>query len=165
MTRPGGLISLKIRGVGFALAGKGVMTYGLEQQRPVVPHKVPEVVALAKHLAHFRSSGAADPENPLYRKYPERWLESVARRRLSTLDSTLHREPLYSQVPAVAGIERGVIDLLACDQRGRLAVIELKVGEDIHLPLQGARLLDAREVAFGPGRNRIERVLPWDWSP
>ncbi len=74
MTRPGGLISLKIRGVGFALAGKGVMTYGLEQQRPVVPHKFPEVVALAKHLAHFRSSGAADPENPLYRKYPERWL-------------------------------------------------------------------------------------------
>ena len=121
----------------FALAGKGVMTYGLEQQRPVVPHKFPEVVALAKHLAHFRSPGAADPENPLYRKYPERWLESVARRRLSTLDSTLHREPLYSQVPAVAGIERGIIDLLACDQRGRLAVIELKVGEDIHLPLQG----------------------------
>ena len=137
ITRPDGLISLKIRGVGFALAGKGVMTYGLEQQRPVVPHKFPEVVALAKHLAHFRSPGAADPENPLYRKYPERWLESVARRRLSTLDSTLHREPLYSQVPAVAGIERGIIDLLACDQRGRLAVIELKVGEDIHLPLQG----------------------------
>ena len=135
--RPDGLVSLKVRGVTFALAGKGVMTYGLEQQRPVVPHKFPEVVALAKHLARFRSPDAIDPENPLYRKYPERWLESVSRRRLSTLDSALHREPLYSQIPAVAGIERGIIDLLACDQRGRLAVIELKVGEDIHLPLQG----------------------------
>ena len=136
-SRPDGMISLKIRGMRLALAGKGVMTYGLEQQHPVAPNKFPQVVALAKHLAHFRSPGAADSENPLYRKYPERWLESVARRRLSALDSTLHREPLYSQVPAVAGSERGIIDLLACDQRGRLAVIEFKVGEDIHLPLQG----------------------------
>ena len=135
--RPDGVISLKIRGLEFALAGKGVMTYGLDQQRPLVPHKFREVLALVKHLAHFRSPGATDPENLLYRKYPERWLESVARRRLSALDSTLHREPLYSQVPAVAGIERGIIDLLACDQGGRLAVIEFKVGEDIHLPLQG----------------------------
>ncbi len=135
--RPDGAISLKIRGLEFALAGNGVMTYGLDRQRPFSARKFPEVEALANHLARFRSPGAGDPENSLYRKYPERWLESVARRGISALDSTLHRRPLYSQVPAVAGIERGIIDLLACDQGGRLAVIEFKVGEDIHLPLQG----------------------------
>jgi hypothetical protein len=39
-------------------------------------------------------------------------------------------------VPAFAGGERGVLDLLAVDRRGRLAVIELKASSDLHLPLQ-----------------------------
>src|SRR5262249_28979730 len=43
----------------------------------------------------------------------------------------------YSQVPAVAGFDRGIIDLLGVDRAGRLAVLELKASEDIHLPLQG----------------------------
>jgi hypothetical protein len=40
-------------------------------------------------------------------------------------------------VPALAGSGRGIIDLLGCDQYGRLVIIELKASEDIHLPLQG----------------------------
>jgi hypothetical protein len=44
--------------------------------------------------------------------------------------------PVYGQVPALAGIERGVLDLLAVDGAGRLAVIEIKASEDVHLPLQ-----------------------------
>jgi hypothetical protein len=39
-------------------------------------------------------------------------------------------------VPALAGGERGVIDLLAASSNGRLAVLELKASADIHLPLQ-----------------------------
>ena len=45
-------------------------------------------------------------------------------------------KPVYGQVPQFAAGERGVIDLLAADRDGRLAVIELKAGQDIHLPLQ-----------------------------
>ena len=44
--------------------------------------------------------------------------------------------PVYGQVPAFAADDRGVLDLLAVDHRGRLAVIELKASEDVHLPLQ-----------------------------
>ncbi len=44
--------------------------------------------------------------------------------------------PIYGQVPAFAAAHRGVLDLLAVDFAGRLAVIELKASQDIHLPLQ-----------------------------
>jgi len=43
---------------------------------------------------------------------------------------------LYSQAPTFAAGDRGVIDLLACDRHGRLAVIEIKATSDLQLPLQ-----------------------------
>ena len=46
------------------------------------------------------------------------------------------RDPIYGQVPAFAGGERGILDLLAVDHTGRLAVVELKASADLHLPLQ-----------------------------
>src|SRR5579859_6436655 len=44
---------------------------------------------------------------------------------------------VYTQVPAFAASDRGMIDLLTATREGRLTVIELKADEDIHLPLQG----------------------------
>jgi hypothetical protein len=72
----------------------------------------------------------------LYLKNPEAWLESEVRRNLELVDATLWPAPLYGQVPAFTGCERGVIDILALGRDGRLAVIELKASEDPHLPLQ-----------------------------
>jgi hypothetical protein len=43
---------------------------------------------------------------------------------------------MYSQVPALSGGDRGMLDLLTPDRNGRLVVIELKADEDLHLPLQ-----------------------------
>jgi hypothetical protein len=63
-------------------------------------------------------------------------LESRVRSRLVEVDASLLPAPIYGQVPAVAAGERGVLDLLACDYAGRLAVVEVKVSEDLHLPLQ-----------------------------
>jgi hypothetical protein len=40
-------------------------------------------------------------------------------------------------VPAMASADRGMLDLLAVTRDGRLAVVELKASEDMHLPLQG----------------------------
>jgi len=39
-------------------------------------------------------------------------------------------------VPALTTGDRGLLDLLTLDRNGRLAVIELKADEDLHLPLQ-----------------------------
>jgi hypothetical protein len=67
---------------------------------------------------------------------PEAWLETRVRADLESLDATLRTQPVYGQVAQFAGGDRGIIDLLAIDHDGRLAVIELKVDQDIHLPLQ-----------------------------
>ena len=137
LPRADGLLSLRVRGIQFAIAGRGVMTSGLERQLPVGPESFDRVMTLARELARLRSPAAADTLNPLYRRYPESWLESQVRSDLRILDSTLLPEPVYTQVPTVAGPNRGIIDLLACTREGRLAVLELKAAEDIHLPLQG----------------------------
>ena len=78
-----------------------------------------------------------DRRNPLWRMQPERWLESEAKRDVAALDAHLDPAHVYAQVPAFAASDRGMIDLLASARDGRLAVIELKADEDIHLPLQG----------------------------
>jgi len=134
--RPDGLLALSVRGLPFALAGHSVMTAGIERQTPVGAEGFGPVLRLARELSHFRSWSAADTRNPLYRGRPETWLESQVRRNLGAIDGTLRPEPLYSQVPSVAGPDRGIIDLLGCDRQGRLTVVELKASEDIHLPLQ-----------------------------
>ena len=137
LPRADGLLSLRVRGIQFALAGRGVLTAGLDRQTPVSAEGVDRVLQLAHELSRLRSPDAPDHGNPLYRRYPERWLESQVRHDLRALDSTLQPEPVYTQVPTVAGPDRGMIDLLACDREGRLAVLELKAAEDIRLPLQG----------------------------
>ena len=67
---------------------------------------------------------------------PEAELEQLLRRRLSDIDGLLLPGPIYGQVPAVAGLDRGIIDLLAADYTGRLTVLELKATADLHMPLQ-----------------------------
>ncbi len=75
--------------------------------------------------------------NPLWRMHPERWLESLVARDVSALDSRLDPVHVYSQVPAFSASDRAMIDVLTLTRERRLAVVELKADEDIHLPLQG----------------------------
>ena len=50
----------------------------------------------------------------------------------------LDAQHVYSQVPAIAGAgDHGLLDLLGVTADGRLAVIELKVDDDLHFVLQG----------------------------
>jgi hypothetical protein len=74
---------------------------------------------------------------PLFRLHPERWLESLVARDVSVLDERLDATCLYSQVPAFSASDRAMLDVLTTTRDRRLAVVELKADEDIHLPLQG----------------------------
>jgi hypothetical protein len=76
-------------------------------------------------------------DSPLWRMHPERWLESLAVRNIAALDGRIDAACLYSQVPAFSASDRAMIDVLTTTREGRLAVVELKADEDIHLPLQG----------------------------
>src|SRR5579864_2031075 len=76
-------------------------------------------------------------QHPLFRLRPERWLESLVVGDVSVIDERLDPRALYSQVPAFSASDRAMLDALTCTRHGRLAVVELKADEDIHLPLQG----------------------------
>jgi hypothetical protein len=67
---------------------------------------------------------------------PEGRLEALVREQPEVVYAALQRKPIYGQVPAFSGVDRGILDLLAVDQSGRLAVIELKASEDLQLPMQ-----------------------------
>lgn len=85
---------------------------------------------LATRLDPPHAPSATRPEKP------EQVLEARVRADLESLDATLLAEPVYGQAPTFAAGERDVIDLLAADRYGRLAVVELKASQDLHLPLQ-----------------------------
>ncbi|MDP9049743.1 MAG: hypothetical protein M3O31_03335, partial [Acidobacteriota bacterium] len=84
-----------------------------------------------------RRSDVGERRDPLYRMQPERWLESILRRDVSQIDERLDSGHVYTQVPAFAAADRGMLDLLSVEKDGRLAVIELKADDDLHLALQG----------------------------
>jgi len=93
-------------------------------------------VELVRSLGEARhSQGPRD--HPLWRLHPERWLESLIVKNVSSVDERLDPTCVYSQVPAFSASDRAMIDVLTATREGRLAVVELKADEDIHLPLQG----------------------------
>lgn len=108
---------------------------------------------LCRRLFLSRKPGGASTD-PLFRMQPERWLEAALRAHIAEVFPGLRSDMLYSQVPALSTGERGMLDLLTLDREGRLAVIEVKADEDLHLPLQAldywirvrALLADRQEV-------------------
>ena len=134
--RANGEISLRVHGFEFARTAGEDLLFGLHRRTPASSANIREVELLATELARLRSPDAQDRMNPLFLRNPEAWLESQVRNNIEAIDASLLPHPVYGQVPAFAAMDRGVLDLLAVDQSGRLAVIELKASEDVHLPLQ-----------------------------
>jgi hypothetical protein len=90
---------------------------------------------LTDALSRARHPGGS-PGDPLYRLQPERWLESVLRRDLSLLSADLGFSSVYSQMFAAASTSRSLMDLVTLTRNGRLAILEVKADDDLHLPLQ-----------------------------
>lgn len=135
--RPDGSVSLAVRGLEFARVAGDELLFGFDRKHAAGGEAhIAEAERIAQELARMRNWRAMDRTNPVYMRHPEAWLESQARAQIETLDAMIHPHPLYGQVPQFAAGERGIIDLLGVDREGRLAVIELKAEEDIHLPLQ-----------------------------
>ena len=131
-----GRLSLRVHGLEFAELAGSELRFGLTERRLAGPQHAAEIERLAEELSRARLPDTADREHELYRRYPEAWLESQVRRQIETVDASLLADPIYDQVPAFAGGDRGILDLLAVDRAGRLAVLELKTSADPNLPLQ-----------------------------
>ena len=139
--RPDGSVSLAVRGIEFARTSGDALLFGLDHPHAAGLHAaggewhVREAEQIAQGIARFRRDGE-DRRHPLFAAHPEAWLEAQVRQSIEALDATLLPERLYSQAPHMAGGDRGIVDLLAVDRHGRLAVLEIKASQDIHLPLQ-----------------------------
>jgi hypothetical protein len=120
-----------------SLARHGEITFGAGANETALTDETEAlfVELIDRLLASRHSHGSM--RNPLYRLQPERWLESVLRQNLGEIEPGITTSCIYSQVPAFAAGDRGMIDLLSVDRSGRLLVVELKADEDLHLPLQG----------------------------
>lgn len=129
-----GEVSLCVRGLEFARTEGAQFRFGLGERTLLCAHNLAECEQLACNLAGMRHAGAKGGD--LYVRDPEAWLESQVRSNLAVIDPSLAPAPVYGQVPAFAAGDRGILDLLAVDRAGRLAVIELKATSDLHLPLQ-----------------------------
>jgi hypothetical protein len=140
-------IAFRIHGLEIARAQIGVMagsfhhgtrvTFGTAaDETELTDASVPKFEFLAQAVAEHRRSEASRA-NALWRMCPERWLESLVKRDVRCIDDRLDPSFVYAQVPAFSAADRAMIDLLTCTRDGRLAIIELKAEEDIHLPLQG----------------------------
>ena len=124
------------------------------QERVLSTNNLSTFTELVRSIGEVRHpEGPRD--HPLWRLHPERWLESLVLRDVSAVNERLDPGSLYSQVPAFSASDRAMIDVLTVTREGRLAVVELKADEDIHLPLQG---LDYwARVAWHHARDEFQR--------
>jgi hypothetical protein len=130
---------VRFRGLPFARWEESRAFFGIpDADKELIPSSLPELERLLRELEIYRNPLASDTRHPLYRALPERWLETLVREDITRIDAQLDPRFVYSQVFASAAGEHGIIDLLGVTRFGRLAVLELKASEHIHLPLQAA---------------------------
>jgi hypothetical protein len=134
-----GEVWLRFRGLAIARWDDGHIFYGIEAQREELgPASWPALKKLVGDLELHRHPLATDTQNPCYRAQAERWLEAIVRADVTRVDALLDPRYVYAQVFANAGGEHGILDLLGITRSGRLAIVELKATEHIHLALQAA---------------------------
>jgi hypothetical protein len=171
-TRPNSAteVGLALHGLEFARVRRGAAAHSFAQEEEAsfgaganeTPLSEENEEVCRGMFARLFASRHADGAHtdPLFRMAPERWLESRLRAGIAELLPSLRGDLMYAQVPALSGGDRGMLDLLTLDREGRLAVLELKADEDLHLPLQAldywirVRALNAdRKAVEGGGRE------------
>ena len=138
-------LSFRVRGLEFARArfsgsihSAQEIVFGVGPSETVLNFDSSALFAeIVRRLRDSRRPGPAHPGDVLWRMAPERWLESLIISDVTALDYRLDPRWVYSQVPAFTASDRAMIDVLTSTTDGRLAVLELKADEDLHLPMQG----------------------------
>ncbi len=130
---------LRFRGLAFARWEDSHIYFGLDGARQeLTAASRPALEKLLYDLKLCRDPLASDTRHSLYRAQAERWLEANVCEDVTRVDAALDPHFVYAQVFAATASDHGVLDLVGVTRSGRLAVMELKAGEHIHLPLQAA---------------------------
>jgi hypothetical protein len=132
-------VLLRFRGLAFAVWSEGRIFFGVPDHREnLTAASRPSLKKLLNDLETYRHPLASDTRHSFYRAQAERWLEAIVQEDVTRIDAQLDPRFVYAQVFANAGGEHGILDLLTVTRAGRLAILELKVSEHIHLALQAA---------------------------
>jgi len=130
---------LRFRGLAFARWDDGKVFFGFPDAREkLTPASWPSLRRLVTELESHRHPLASDTRHLFHRSQPARWLESMVREDVTRIDVALDPQFVYSQVFANVSGQHGILDLLTVTRHGRLAILELKANEHLHLPLQAA---------------------------
>lgn len=90
--------------------------------------------------------------------FSERRLEAAVRSNMPVVSASLLSSPVHAQVLTFFAGDRDLIDLLAVSACGRLAVLELKVSEDLQLPIQA---LDYwMRIRWHTQQGELQRFFP-----
>jgi hypothetical protein len=163
-------VFLRYRGLPIARWDDGKVLYGRHDRREeLTPTTRPAFDGLLLDLQNHRHPLATDTRHALYRAQPERRLEAIVRNDVTRIDAILDSRFVYTQVFAGSGAEHGIIEVLTITRAGRLAILELKASEHIHLPIQAAdywlrvrrhlELGEFRSYGYFPGVE-IQRAPP-----
>ena len=130
---------LRFRGLAFARWDDGQVSFGTGDRREKLsPASRPALKRLLNDLEIHRHPLASNTRHSLHRLQSERWLESIVRKDVTRIDAALDSRFVYAQVFANSGGVHGILDVLTVTRAGRLAILELKAAEHIHLPIQAA---------------------------
>ena len=156
-----GALSIRYRGLEFARVEDGRILLGIEEKKEISLNRTSEVTYFVSKLSYIsaaKQSAASSAPDATPPQFSERWLETIIRGQLASVDPELLSEPVHGQVLSFAAADRDLIDLLAISHSGRLALLELKVAEDLHLPLQA---LDYwMRVAWHLQRGELQHLFP-----
>ena len=140
-------VAFRWRGLEFARARLGCVpgtfcstqeiVFGVGAEEKILEPQNRELFVRLAHSLRETRHPYGPRQHPLWRMHPERWLESLIVNDVSVVDDRLDSSFRYSQVPAFSAADRAMVDVLTATKSGRLAVVELKADEDIHLPMQG----------------------------
>jgi hypothetical protein len=132
-------VLLRFRGLAFARWDRRRVFFGCPDPRTELnASSFAALKNLLQQLENYRHPLSTETCHPLYRGQPERWLEALVLEDVTRIDAALDSRFVYSGVFAEAGREHGIPKLLTVTRAGRLAVLELKASEHIHLPLEAA---------------------------
>ena len=138
-----GAVSLAVHGLEFARAEGGRMAVrfrpqdrGFDRSAARRGCRSPRS-RLWREVSRKWRDDRQDRIHPLYARHPEAWLESQVRAQHRKHRCALCPQPFYGQVPQfAAGRARHDRPARRRIASGRLAVMEVKASQDIHLPLQ-----------------------------
>jgi hypothetical protein len=133
-------IILRFRGLAFARWENHQVFFGEggDLRKRLTAATYVDLQKLLRDFEIHRHPLATNTRHLLYRAQPERWLEAIVRSDVTRIDANLDPRFVYTQLFTNSASERSILDILTVTKSGRLAIIELKASEHIHLPLQAA---------------------------